>query len=114
MGYWTHSERRWQAQEDGTLAQGELERHRDPIDMIDIASHLDGNPKAVLFEAAGPEKAQVVGNIMGSRDRLALSMGVDKRDLHNLAKLEGRSSKEVYCIAMVTSLRLESKISKTA
>ena len=27
----------------------------------------DGNPKAVLFRAAGPEKAEVVGNVMGSR-----------------------------------------------
>ena len=64
-------------------AMGEVERHSAPIDLIDIAARLDGNPKAVLFEAAGPEKAFVVGNIMGSRDRLALSMGVDKRDLLN-------------------------------
>ncbi len=61
--------------------QGELERYREPIDLIDIAAQLDGNPKAVLFEAAGPEKARMVGNVMGSRDRLALAMGVDKRDL---------------------------------
>ena len=60
---------------------GALERHREPVDLIDIAARLDGNPKAVLFEAAGPEKARLVGNVMGSRDRLALAMGVDKRDL---------------------------------
>ncbi len=61
--------------------QGEVERHTAQIDLVDIAARLDGNPKAVLFEAAGPEKACLVGNVMGSRDRLALAFGVDKRDL---------------------------------
>ncbi len=60
---------------------GELERVTEPVELIDIARHLDGNPKAVLFEAAGPEKAELVGNVMGSRRRIALAMGTDPADL---------------------------------
>lgn len=60
---------------------GELETVSDPLDMVDLGARLDGNPKAVLFTAAGPEKAQIVGNVMGGRSRLALAFGVDEADL---------------------------------
>ena len=42
---------------------------------------LDGNPRAVHFKAAGPEKAELVGNVMGSRKRLALALDTDERGL---------------------------------
>jgi 2,5-furandicarboxylate decarboxylase 1 len=57
-------------------AAGELAVHPEPVDLVDLARHLDGNPKAVLFERVGPEGAAVVGNVMGSRRRLALALGV--------------------------------------
>jgi 2,5-furandicarboxylate decarboxylase 1 len=60
---------------------GECEVHDKPIDLIDIAAVLDGNPRAVLFKAAGPEKAELVGNVMGSRKRLANALGTDERNL---------------------------------
>src|SRR5690606_3422800 len=44
-------------------------------------ARLDGNPKAVLFRDVGPEGAELVGNVMGSRRRLALAFDVDERDL---------------------------------
>lgn len=62
-------------------ANDELEDIREPVDLIDIGARLDGNPKAVLFRHAGPEGAEVVGNVMGSRRRLALSFGVPESDL---------------------------------
>ena len=60
---------------------GECEVHDKPIDLIDVADKLDGNPKATLFTAAGPEKAELVGNVMGSRRRLALALDTDERGL---------------------------------
>ncbi len=55
--------------------------HDEPIDLIDVAAVLDGNPRAVLFKAAGPEKAELVGNVMGSRKRLASALDTDERGL---------------------------------
>ena len=57
---------------DKLVELGECEVRKEPIDLVDVAAHLDGNPRAVLFKAAGPEKAELVGNVMGSRKRLAL------------------------------------------
>src|SRR5438067_8506777 len=61
--------------------QGELETVEQPVDLVDVAAHLDGNPKAVMFRAAGPERAQLVGNVLGSRRRLALAFDVPEKDL---------------------------------
>jgi len=73
------------------LDDGECEVHDKPIDMIDLAAVLEGNPRAVLFTAAGPEKAELVGNVMGSRKRLARALDTDERGL--LATLNGRLSR---------------------
>ncbi len=59
----------------------ELQRVDAPIDLVDVAGRLDGNPKAVLFENAGPERAELVGNVMGGRRRLAMAMGVEESGL---------------------------------
>jgi UbiD family decarboxylase len=67
---------------------GECEVHDKPIDLIDVAGVLDGNPRAVLFTAAGPEKAELTGNVMGSRRRLALALDTDERAL--MATLQER------------------------
>jgi 2,5-furandicarboxylate decarboxylase 1 len=58
---------------------GECEAHDRPIDLIDLAAKLDCNTKAVWFRAAGPERAEVAGNVMGSRKRLALALGTDEQ-----------------------------------
>ncbi|MGD0027193.1 MAG: UbiD family decarboxylase, partial [Xanthobacteraceae bacterium] len=60
---------------------GECEVRKEPIDLVDVGGVLDGNPRAVLFKAAGPEKAELVGNLMGSRRRLALALDTDERGL---------------------------------
>ena len=52
------------------------EIHEDPIDLIDLARVLDGNPKAVLFKNAGSEGAELVGGVTGSRARIAAAFGV--------------------------------------
>jgi UbiD family decarboxylase len=59
------------------LAEGdELETVREPVDLADVAGVLEGNPKAVLFRAVGPERQELVGNVTGSRARLARAFGV--------------------------------------
>src|SRR5665213_3025694 len=58
------------------LGPEELEIVKGPVDLADIAARLEGNPKAVLFEKVGPEGASLVGNVVGSRTRLAQAFGV--------------------------------------
>jgi 2,5-furandicarboxylate decarboxylase 1 len=76
---------------DRLVQLGECEVHDKPIDLIDVAAVLDGNPKATLFKSAGPEQAELVGNVMGSRRRLALALDTDERGL--LGTLQQRLTK---------------------
>jgi 2,5-furandicarboxylate decarboxylase 1 len=64
---------------DTLIEAGECEVRAAPIDLIDLGAVLDCNAKAVLFRAAGPERAEIVGNVMGSRQRLALALGTDAK-----------------------------------
>lgn len=60
---------------------GELDIVREPTELTAIAARLDGNRKAVLFHKVGPEQAALVGNVMGTRRRLALAFGTQEPDL---------------------------------
>ncbi len=60
------------------VQQGECIVHDAPIALIDVGAVLEGNPKAVWFKDVGPEHAQLVGNVMGSRKRLAMSLDADE------------------------------------
>src|SRR5580698_9992282 len=66
---------------DRLVENGECEVHDKPIDLVDVGGVLEGNPKAVLFKAAGPEKAELVGNVMASRKRIAMALDTDERNL---------------------------------
>ncbi|MDB5874191.1 MAG: UbiD family decarboxylase [Ramlibacter sp.] len=72
------------------VAQGECLVHEAPIDLIDVAARLEEVPQAVWFKAAGPERAELVGNAMGSRRRLALAFGVDEPELPRVLRERGR------------------------
>src|SRR5262252_4725014 len=61
---------------EGLVGTQELERRDSPVDLADIAEILDGNPRAVHFLAAGPERQELVGNVMSSRNRIARAFGV--------------------------------------
>jgi 2,5-furandicarboxylate decarboxylase 1 len=54
----------------------ELLVHDAPIDLVDVAAIVDGNPKAVHFRHVGPEGAELVSSVIGSRGRLAHAFGV--------------------------------------
>src|SRR5262249_31208631 len=60
------------------VQQGACVVHDQPIDLIDVAAVLDCNPNAVWFRAVGPEKTELVGNVMGARHRLAAALDTDE------------------------------------
>src|SRR5260221_1147023 len=57
------------------LQTGDLEVRAEAVDLAGVAPALEGNAKAVLFERVGKESAPLVGNVMGSRARLARAFG---------------------------------------
>src|SRR6478672_9680633 len=59
----------------------DLETVSAPTDLADVAAILEGNPKAVLFGAVGPERQELVGNVTGSRARIARAFGVKPNEL---------------------------------
>ncbi len=75
-----------------TLGEDELETRDVPIDLADIAQVLEGNAKAVLFRAAGPERAELVANVTGSRARIAHAFGVAPNAL--LPEIQRRLSRK--------------------
>ena len=60
---------------------GEVETVDDPTPLSGVAERLEGNPQGTWFRNLGPEGQELAGNIMGSRRRLAKSMGVDEAEL---------------------------------
>lgn len=70
------------------IQSGECDSHDRPIDLVEVAAVLDASSRATLFTAVGPEKAKLVGNVMGSRKRLALALDTDEAGL--LAELNRR------------------------
>jgi 2,5-furandicarboxylate decarboxylase 1 len=61
---------------DELAASGELETHDEPVDLADVAHHLEGNTKAVFYRQVGAERQELVGSVMGSRARIARAFGV--------------------------------------
>jgi 2,5-furandicarboxylate decarboxylase 1 len=66
---------------DEIVGSDQLEVHADPIDLVDVAAKVEGNARAIWFRAAGPERAELVANVIGSRARLARAFGVAPADL---------------------------------
>ncbi len=60
---------------DEAVAAGQAVVIDKPVDLADVAAHLEGNEQAVLFRSVGPEGAELAGNVMGSRERIALALG---------------------------------------
>jgi 2,5-furandicarboxylate decarboxylase 1 len=58
------------------LPPEEIEVRAEPTDLAAVAAVLDGNARAVLFGAVGPERQELVGNVTGSRSRIAHAFGV--------------------------------------
>lgn len=83
------------------IQQNEAEVYGERVALADVGKHIDGNPKAVVFRKAGPEGAELVGNVFGSRRRLAMALGVEERDL--LASLRKRLAKPLAPVEIPSS-----------
>jgi UbiD family decarboxylase len=73
-------------------AAGELLIVERPVELSEVAQILYETSKAVWFKAAGPEKAELVGNVAGTRALIALAFGVEpvKLGLEVLRRLENK------------------------
>ncbi len=82
-----------------SLQADELETRTAPIDLADVAAALEDNPKAVLFGAVGAERQQLVGNVTGSRSRIARAFGVAANELTGEIRRRLAGKPEVFEIA---------------
>lgn len=82
---------------DRLVATGDVEVIDQPVELADLTGHMDGNPRAVLFNKVGKEQAEIIGNMSASRKRIAAAFGVDEVDLLQevLKRLAARQETEV-------------------
>lgn len=66
---------------EGLRRAGELDVVVEGTPLIEVARHLDGSRKAVLFESPGFGELPLVGNVAGSRLRLAMAFDVEPERL---------------------------------
>jgi UbiD family decarboxylase len=77
----------------------ELETRDAAVDLADVAAVLDGNPRAVLFRAVGPESQQLVGNVTGSRARIARAFGVEAGELLHELQRRLRNTPDIVAVS---------------
>ncbi|HVG51809.1 MAG TPA: UbiD family decarboxylase [Xanthobacteraceae bacterium] len=70
------------------LGSDEVEIVETPTEFADVATKLHGNRKAVWFKKPGDSSMSLVGNVVGSRSRLAHAFGVAPDKL--LAEIQRR------------------------
>jgi 2,5-furandicarboxylate decarboxylase 1 len=78
-----------------SLGPDELEIHDAPMALSEVAAVIEGNRKAVWFKHLGAEGAELVGNVTGSRERLAQAFGVDQSKLLGEVQRRLRTKPEV-------------------
>ena len=59
----------------------QLDIRDERVDLADVATILQGNEKAVWFRNIGGEGVELVGNVVGGRERLARAFGVKASEL---------------------------------
>jgi 2,5-furandicarboxylate decarboxylase 1 len=82
-----------------SLPADELEIRGAPIDLADVAAALEDNPRAVLFGAVGPERHPLVGNVTGSRTRIARAFGVAANELSSEIRRRLATQPDIFEIA---------------
>src|SRR3954466_8389491 len=78
------------------LGADQLDTRNEPVDLAGLAEVMEGNQKAVLFRAAGPEQAELVGNVMGGRARIAAAFGVKPNELMREVTRRLRNKPEIF------------------
>jgi 2,5-furandicarboxylate decarboxylase 1 len=79
-----------------SLGTEELDTCNAAVDLAALAGVMEGNRKAVLFRSAGPEQAELVGNVMGSRARIATAFGVKPHELMKEVARRLRSKPDIF------------------
>jgi UbiD family decarboxylase len=79
-----------------SLSAEDLDVRDAPVDLSGLAAVMEGNAKAVLFRAAGPERAKLVGNVMGGRARIAKAFGVKPHELMKEVTRRLRTKPEIF------------------
>jgi 2,5-furandicarboxylate decarboxylase 1 len=77
------------------LPAEELDVRGGMTDLADVAAALDGNARAVRFEAVGAERHELAGNVTGSRSRIARAFGVAPHDLLHEVQRRMRNRAEI-------------------
>ncbi len=83
------------------LDADQLERHDEPLSLAAVAAILEGNPRAVLFTNVGPDHQSLVGNALGSRERMARAFGVPAAGL--LAEIMRRLNRKPEFIELTSA-----------
>jgi UbiD family decarboxylase len=60
---------------EGLTGSGEIEVRPEPVDLADVARLLEEVPRALWLRQVGPERAELVGNVVAARSRLARAFG---------------------------------------
>jgi len=60
---------------------GEVEIYEEKVALADVSPIIEATDKCVWFKKAGPEKSELVANVMGSRRRLAIAMGCEEDEV---------------------------------
>jgi UbiD family decarboxylase len=79
-----------------SLGPDELDTRSESIDLAGVAQTLEGNPRATLFRAVGPERHELAGNVTGSRARIARAFGVAPGELLREVQQRLRNRPEVF------------------
>ncbi len=77
----THASHRLRDFVQTLRAHDEVREITEPVSLDDISAILESSPQAVHFHQAGPEGAELVGNVMASRARMGLALQAPPREL---------------------------------
>ncbi len=66
---------------EGLVGSPEIEVRDDPVELADVAQVFEDVPRALWLRQVGPERAEVVGNVVASRSWLARAFGTTSKGL---------------------------------
>ena len=68
---------------DRLIDMGEVEIHDEPVSLTGLSAIIERTEKAVLFNKAGPEQAEIVAKTAGNRKRLAAAFATSEDKLYD-------------------------------
>jgi UbiD family decarboxylase len=68
---------------DRLVGMGEVEIHDEPVPLTGLGAIIERTEKAVLFNKAGPERAQIVAKTAGSRKRLIAAFETTEEKIYD-------------------------------